>query len=126
MSYTDTFIKIAEDCPSAGEVPPQKPKPTKAQIEFALLIQAPYSLDHKALTHAVHKAPKGQDALGFDAFHSKGQPCLRASPLTKRYGWGAHYNAEGRIAIYAAGSREYVDICASAGKTLLAMRNKRK
>jgi len=25
-----------------------------------------------------------------EKFFSKGQPCFRASPLTKRYGWGVH------------------------------------
>lgn len=42
-----------------------------------------------------------------DAFFSKGQACLRASPLSKRYGWGIHSNAEGKIAIYAIGSEQY-------------------
>ncbi|WP_370583336.1 DUF6157 family protein [Pedobacter sp. ASV28] len=27
---------------------------------------------------------------------SKGQACLRASPLTKRYGWGIHSDHEGK------------------------------
>jgi Family of unknown function (DUF6157) len=40
-------------------------------------------------------------------FFSKGQPCFRASPLTKRYGWGVHNNKDGKIAIFAIDSAEY-------------------
>jgi hypothetical protein len=32
---------------------------------------------------------------------------MRASPLTKQYGWGAHYDEAGRIALYAVQSEEY-------------------
>ena len=42
-----------------------------------------------------------------EQFFSKGQPCFRASTLTKRYGWGVHLNEEGKMAIYSAGSAEY-------------------
>jgi len=40
-------------------------------------------------------------------FFSKGQPCLRSSPLVKRYGWGVHFNKDGKAAIYAIESSEY-------------------
>ena len=46
-----------------------------------------------------------QEARG--KFFSKGQPCFRASPLTKRYGWGVHYDKDGKMAIYGADSAEY-------------------
>jgi len=32
---------------------------------------------------------------------------MRASALTKRYGWGVHANEEGKIALYGADSEEY-------------------
>lgn len=32
-------------------------------------------------------------------FFSKGQACLRASPLTKTYGYGIHSNSEGKVAL---------------------------
>jgi hypothetical protein len=37
----------------------------------------------------------------------KNHPCLRASPLPKRYGWGVHYDGHGRIAIYGTESEDY-------------------
>jgi hypothetical protein len=54
----------------------------------------------KDLTKSEYKEAREQ-------FFSKGQPCFRASPLTKRYGWGVHYDKEGRMAIYSAESAEY-------------------
>jgi hypothetical protein len=32
---------------------------------------------------------------------------LSASSLVKRYGWGVHIDANGKIALYALGSGEY-------------------
>ncbi len=31
---------------------------------------------------------------------ARSHACMRASPLTKSYGWGAHYDEDGRLAIY--------------------------
>ena len=42
-----------------------------------------------------------------ESFFSKGQPCFRASPLTKRYGWGVHCDKEGKMAIYGRETDEY-------------------
>jgi hypothetical protein len=57
----------------------------------------------------------------------KGHPCMRASALTKRYGWGAHYNQHGKIALYPMESEEYQQfVQAPTGiKVLGAMRTKR-
>jgi hypothetical protein len=40
-------------------------------------------------------------------FYSRGQACLRSSDLGKRYGWGIHADADGRIAVYGIDSPEY-------------------
>ena len=42
-----------------------------------------------------------------EKFLSKGHPHLRVSALAKRYGWGMHNNAEGKIALIAVESPEY-------------------
>jgi len=60
-------------------------------------------------------------------YFSKGQPCFRASPLTKRYGWGVHSDAKGCIAIYGAETKEYKRFLTDASiKKVKAMRSKRK
>ena len=59
-------------------------------------------------------------------FFSKGQACLRASPLPKSYGWGIHFDAESRVAIYPRCSAEYDRLRADSSlKQLKAMRSSR-
>jgi Family of unknown function (DUF6157) len=59
-------------------------------------------------------------------FFSKGQACLRASPLGKTHGWGVRANAESKVAIYAHGSKEYQALARDASlKHLKAMRSSR-
>ncbi|MEC7762190.1 MAG: DUF6157 family protein [Pseudomonadota bacterium] len=103
MSTTNILITPAADCPAPGaEIPPMKAKPTRATIEYDLLTTQPYTLTHMDFSHAVHVAMAkvaGKPAQSFEDFHAKGQPCMRASALTKRYGWAAHYDGEGRLAL---------------------------
>lgn len=112
-NYINTFIEIAADCPvTKTENPPVKGDvKTVANIQFEILSKHPYKFtsddvlfqvyaDRNDLTKSEYKNAREQ-------FFSKGQPCFRASPLTKRYGWGVHYNEEGKMAIYSAGSPEY-------------------
>ncbi len=121
-NYTNTFIASAEDCPATiGEVPPLKgDKKTVANLQFALISKNPYAYtsddvffqvfaDRNDLTQAEYKEARQK-------FFSKGQPCFRASPLTKRYGWGVHSDQEGRIALYGCETDQYEKL--SSDKTL--------
>jgi hypothetical protein len=57
---------------------------------------------------------------------SEGHPCLRASALVKRYGFGAHYNEEGKIALYPADSAAYQAFLQDPSvKVLNGMKSKR-
>ncbi|MCP4429329.1 MAG: hypothetical protein GY803_33010 [Chloroflexi bacterium] len=140
MSYTNTFIQVSEDCPtSSGIVPVAKSKRTPIHlIQYELLSQNPYTYDHRELIFEVHVRRSGisQDELSnrraeiWDDLFQKGHPCLRVSALTKRYGWGAHYDENGKIALYAMEAERYQQIIQAEedGKTklLTAFRNKRK
>lgn len=112
-NYYDTFIEIAEDCPAdSAEVPPQKgDNKTIANIQFEILNKNPYKFtsdDVLFRTFALKKElVESELEKARNEFFSKGQACFRASPLTKRYGWGVHSNSDGKIAIFAAGSDEY-------------------
>jgi Family of unknown function (DUF6157) len=113
-NYYNTFIQIAEDCPVAkAEIPPLKgDDKTIANLQFEMIVNNPYQYTSDDVIfqgYAVKNKISGKTALGEarETFFSKGQACLRASPLTKRYGWGVHHNAEGKVAIYAADSAEY-------------------
>jgi predicted DNA-binding transcriptional regulator YafY len=56
----------------------------------------------------------------------KGQACLRASALTKRYGWGTHHDGEGKVALYAVESEAYKQYSEDAAlKHTKGMRSKR-
>ena len=50
-------------------------------------------------------------------FLSKGHPHLRVSPLAKRYGWGIHNNADGKIALMAVESPAYKQLLDDPGTT---------
>lgn len=105
-NYYNTFIEIAEDCPAAtGEVPPTKgDNPTVASMQFDMISKNPYQYTSDDVFFQVFANKNDLTASEYEEarqqFFSKGQPCFRASPLTKRYGWGVHSNEEGKIAIY--------------------------
>ena len=104
-NYSDTFIEVAEDCPvRAAETPLSKEPKTAAQIQYEMVASNPYRYTSDDVLYASNGERRG---VSRDAFFSKGQPCFRSSPLTKRYGWGVHSDEEGRIALYAVESAEY-------------------
>lgn len=120
-NYTDTFIEIAEDCPATiGEIPPTKEDKTVANIQFEMVRKNPYKYTSDDILFQVfadrNDLTKGEYKKAREQFFSKGQPCFRASPLTKRYGWGVHNNKDGKMAIFGAESAEYKKL--SKDKTL--------
>lgn len=132
-NYFDTFIRVAEDSPArTAEIPPVKGEnKSVANLQFEMLYDHPYKYSSDDIlfnVHAVKKEiPKSDQQEARAEFFSKGQACFRASPLTKRYGWGIHSNAEGKIAMYAMESGEYKKMAEDERlKQLNAMRSKRK
>jgi hypothetical protein len=116
-NYYDTFIKVAGDCPAeSGLVPPEKKNGrTKPGIEYDLVADQPYVYTQEELlyeTHIRHKnIPQEElDARGTqlrDEFFQKPKACMRASMLPKKYGWGIHFNSEGRMALVPIESPDY-------------------
>lgn len=112
-NYENTFIAVADDCTAAsGEVPPTKgEKRSVANIQFELVSKKPYQLTSDDVVFSVYAErndlTEDELAEARRMFFSKGQPCLRASPLTKRYGWGVHNDKVGRIAIFGRETPEY-------------------
>lgn len=100
-----SFISVAEDCPVVvAQAPPARTPKSIPQIEFEMLIDSPYEFTSDEVLFASNGASKG---VSLQEWLSKKQPDFRLSPLTQRYGWGVHTNAEGRVAIYAIESHEY-------------------
>ena len=135
-NVVDTFIRVAEDCPArSGEEPqPRGGNPTVATLQYAMIAKSPYKYTSDDVVFATSapgrelgaKATKQTRSLARETFFSKGQACMRASPLGKRFGWGVHADREGRIAIYAVDSKRYQALAADPKITQVrAMRSKR-
>lgn len=111
-NYFDTFIEVAEDTKADfGTIPPSKEKKTVAEMQYTLIAKNPYKFssddiffqvfaDRKDLTITEYEKAREQ-------FFSKGQPCFRASPLTKTNGFGIHSDKNGKVALFGMESNEY-------------------
>ncbi|HET8838584.1 MAG TPA: DUF6157 family protein [Flavobacteriaceae bacterium] len=136
MSYKNTFVKVAEDCPIAhSEIPPTRNEKIPIHVfQYELLMKYPYKLSHEELIFEIYlrqnKLPEDlSDAMADsirDKLFSKGHPCMRASALTKRYGFGAHYDEEGKIALYPMESEEYQSFLNNPSVTKVAAMKKKR
>ena len=136
LHIAKTFVVVADDCrATAGIVPaPKGGKATVAVLEYDLLSAHPYRYTLEDLIFEVHLARKQvskeeRKARGAEIraeLFARSHACMRASPLTKSYGWGAHYDDEGRLAIYPRESAEYARLAKSKSLDVVkAMRNSR-
>lgn len=130
-NYFNTFIEIAEDSKVTEGTPVAKnDKPTVASMQYELISKHPYKYTSDDVLFQVfatkNNIPKQDLKQARENFFSKGQPCFRASPLTKSYGWGVHSNADGKIALYGSESKEYQEFQKDETiKKLKAMKSKR-
>lgn len=131
-NYTNTLIEAAEDCPvSRAQIPPEKKEKTLANLQYEKLIKNPYQYSSDDLTFECYtiknKISENEKENEREKFFSRGQPCLRCSPLAKKYGFGFHHNSEGKVALVAIESEAYQTLLndPSIAKTK-AMRSKRK
>jgi hypothetical protein len=117
VNYYETFIEVAPDCPvSEAAVPAIKGRAkTVAVLQYELLSESPYTFTQEELLFQVHVRRQGmsdeeaqaQRAEMWELLFGKPHACLRTSPLPKQYGWGLHFDAEGKIGLYAVESEEY-------------------
>jgi hypothetical protein len=139
MSYANTFILASDDCPEPVSIAPpvRGERPSVAVLEYELLAKSPYRYTRDELLFIVHVTRLGitptelkQRGREIRAeLFSKPHACMRASPLPKRYGWGIHHDAHGRIGLIARPSAEYEALARGSDKNatvLKAMRNKRE
>lgn len=130
-NYYNSFIEVSPDIkqPIATR-PASKTNKTVAEIQYSYLSENPYIFtsddiifqvfaDRNDLRKEEYKSARAE-------FFSKSQACLRTSPLAKRYGFGIHFNNEGKIALYAMESKLYQGFLDDAGiKKYKAMRSGR-
>ncbi len=111
-NYVNTFIGIAPDSPvSNAERPPARPEPTVAEMTLDMVLDHPFEYTSDDVVFSVwakrRGIPEPELAEARAVFFSKGQACMRSSPLTQRYGWGVASDSQGRVALIPAGSAEY-------------------
>ncbi|MEZ0447064.1 DUF6157 family protein [Cellulomonas sp. ICMP 17802] len=133
VDYTSTFITVAPDTRAVAGVEPVGS--SIAASTFALIAPEPYALRSSDVIFRVWASRHEVDASSADewaAFYSTPHACLRSSDLGKRYGWGIHADADGRLAVYAVGSDAYESLAAgvapdgSAVTVTAAMRSSRR
>ncbi|MGL6129089.1 DUF6157 family protein [Chryseobacterium artocarpi] len=131
-NYINTFIQIAEDCPvSQSQIPPEKKEKTLANLQYEQISKNPYQYSSDDIIFECYAfkndIPESEKQDERNIYFSKGQACLRSSPLAKRYGFGIHHNKEGKVAIYPVESKEYQNLLNDPSITKTkAMRSKRK
>jgi Family of unknown function (DUF6157) len=117
VNYIDTFIAVAPDTRATpGTVPPERGGGRSvAALEYELISAQPYTLTQEDVQFAVYVQRQGIPAARlaaeraglWDAFFSQPMACMRSSPLPKSYGWGLHFDGEGRVALVAMESPDY-------------------
>lgn len=115
-NYLNTLIQVADDCPAGhGIIPPEKlENPPIASRTYQLIAQNPYRYSSDDVIFTVYADRAGiarsERSQAREAYFSIGRPCLRASDLGKKYGWGVHADQNGRIALYAVDSAQYAQL----------------
>lgn len=128
-NYTNTLILPSPDCPVMSPVVPHTAG-TVATLQYRQLAERPHGLTSDEVIFAVFAERKGIDAASLEdaraAFFSVGQPCLRASPLVKTYGWALYHDMDGRVALVDPTSEGFRRLSADAGVAKLSgMRSSR-
>lgn len=131
-NYYNGFVAVADDTTATeGTVPREaKNSPTIAQLQYEMISREPYAYTSDDVLFRVYAFRKdlleSEWAKAREEFFSKGQPCFRASPLTKQYGWGVHSDADGRVALYGVETPEYEKFLNDPEiKVVKAMKSKR-
>ncbi|KAF2516464.1 DUF6157 family protein [Flavobacterium foetidum] len=130
-NYFDTFIEVATDTKAdSGTKPPSKEKKTVAEMQYEIIAKNPYKYTSDDVLFQVfadrNDVTKNEYKAAREQFFSKGQACLRASPLTKTYGFGIHSDSEGKIALFGMETDEYEKFVKDSNvKKLKAMKSSR-
>jgi hypothetical protein len=131
-NYYDTFIEVAEDTKATcGTIPLSKDgRKTIAGIQYELLAENHYQFTSDDILFQVfadrNDLLPDEYEQARQEFFSKGQACFRASPLTKNYGFGVHFDSEGKMAIYGMETPEYEKFITNASvKKIRAVKSKR-
>lgn len=130
-NYYNTFIEVAEDCPvDEAEIPPDQSRKTKVRMQYELISENPYQYTSDDLLFHIYAERNNilnsKEENERETYFSKGRACLRSSSLGKRYGWGIHYDEDGKMALYGIESDKYQKLAEDESlEHLKAMRSSR-
>ena len=127
-NYSNTLICPAEDCGVVSKIPEKAG--SVAALQYELLAGKPYELTSDDVLSTVAAKRRGIETEGLASFRqdyfSKGQPCFRASPLTKTHGWAVHSDNNGFVALLSPDGAEFAELLEDDNvKKINAMRSKR-
>ena len=135
INYYSSFIAVADDCPVTESVVPtvKGDKKTAAVIQYEMIAGDPYRhtqedvLFNSWLQRQALGDPSADEVARLrEEFFAKDQPCLRASPLPKKFGWGLVFDDKGGVALCPMESEEYKQRLEDGDlKVMKAMRSKR-
>jgi hypothetical protein len=121
MDYFNTFIAVAPDTSATvGTIPVERGgNKSIAVLEYELIAPEPYALTQSQVLFAVHAWRRNISAADLEANHAalwkaffaKPIACMRSSPLPQTFGWGLHFDAEGKVALVARESAAYETLC---------------
>ncbi|MDO5509566.1 MAG: DUF6157 family protein [Weeksellaceae bacterium] len=130
-NYKNTLIEVAEDTRATESVePPKKFPPSIAELQHQVISENPYRYSSDDVIFGIWANRNGVEEADMEEarvkFFSKGQPCLRTSPLAQTYGYGIHSDGDGKVAVYGMETKEYRALQDDPSITKVqAMRSKR-
>lgn len=131
-NYTNTLIEIAEDSPVSASVIPvvKNDKKTIANYQYEKLSKHPlkYTSDELLFEIFAERNDVSPSELAEEKqnYFSKGQACLRCSPLAKKNGFGIFHNQDSKIKLIPAESKEYEELLNDETVTkVMAMKSKK-
>ncbi len=119
------IVLVAQDCPvPAATVPPPGRRGTSvAEAQYALVSAEPFTwTENEVLFESWWRRQEGSATASpqdreraWSEWSTGSRPCLRASPLPMRYGWGLLFDEHDRVALCPVESEEYRALAAGDG-----------
>ena len=118
-NYYNTLIIVADDCPVGSSIAPslRNGKQTIATLQYEMIIDSPFTYSQEDVLFATwlrrqdpSNMPLSKIASARKEFLATPKPCLRTSPLAKKYGWGFLFDADGRVKLLPSESELYRDL----------------
>ncbi|MDO5739047.1 MAG: DUF6157 family protein [Ornithinimicrobium sp.] len=110
-NYVNTLITVAPDTKAVEATQPPAGKGSVAELQFEMMHGHDYEFTSDDVIFSVFADRRSIAAddrkPAREEFFSKGQACLRTSPLAKTYGWGIHADAHSRVALVPMGTDRY-------------------